>query len=446
MAPVTLTSEHHYMFLGSLGFHLTYFYLIKTFVPYIGNDRKRLSWVLTLATAIVVSVLGPYATFSNLRTVFSEPVPYENYSLTSNQFLAKNAVEAQFYRYDITFQSTMYQDLHRQESTIVTLDPKLSMQQERCNDQGRLEGNLEGSSSFTEADKDRIIAFYKAYDDSRSSPLKSFRHSRWFFDLRFTPSDNWTSQLTVVFFSCYLICDIICGLLHYRERVSFLAGWFHHSLYTCVCYYAVVTGESHAFASFLIIEVPTFILGLGFIFQPLRSDLLFGSSFILLRIFWDFALTHEMVMNRPEMGTSAKAILIFKSAMNFKFLIDWINQQIRLRREKSASIALKASTAAESHLSSVKTHSAEKVAPAIVCSSDSIGNGNSRIISFVHQQQEKRQRQSGPPRIQSSQPSSKIYSSLSSSPSWSSVKSRSMRARTGGLMEDQARVDLIAVH
>ncbi|KAF9997990.1 hypothetical protein BGZ79_008318 [Entomortierella chlamydospora] len=316
MAPVALTSEHLHMFIVSCGIHLTYFYLIKTFVPFIGKDRKRLSWVLTLVTALMVSVLGPYATFGNIRTVFSEPIPYEMY----NPYAVEGLRQVQ--RYDVLFQPSIN---------------SLTQWQDQTWNSNRLSEKTEEGESTTE-----YIMFYKAYDamyNLSPSEWHSLRHSRWFFDLRHTPSDSSIAQAAVIFFACYLILDMACGALHYRERVTILTGWFHHTMYTGICYYTLITGESHTFASFLVIEVPTFIMGLGFLHKPLRNDMLFGLTFILFRILFDFALTHEMVMNRTGLTTISRIILLFKTCMNFKFLIDWINQQIRLRRKRASALA-----------------------------------------------------------------------------------------------------------
>lgn len=75
-------------------------------------------------------------------------------------------------------------------------------------------------------------------------------------------------------------------------------------------------------------------MGLGFIYEPLRCDILFGVSFVIFRILWDSCITHEIVMIRPETQTATKVILIFTSAMNFKFFIDWVKQQIRLKSQR----------------------------------------------------------------------------------------------------------------
>ncbi|KAI1314451.1 hypothetical protein EDD11_002153 [Mortierella claussenii] len=367
-----LRSEHLHMFLASCAIHITYFYLIKSLVPSIGKDRRRLSWVLTLTTAIIVSIAGPMNTFHTLRTIFSDPVPYTMYASSPasiNNFNNNAVVASKLFRYDITFpsdfdSSASAQQGNRkgQDSIIVTLDPSLIIQKQPSEDQSHLESSTRSEKTLdqkkqvtikidTQADDVRArIKFYEAIDApylsssssrtnwrtiSPSSFWHSVRHSRWFFDLRFTPSDSPVSQATVIFFACYLVLDIVLGSVHYRERISILTGWFHHIMYMGICYYTIVTGQAHIFASFMIIEIPTIIMGFGFLHKAFRKDILFGLSFLAFRIVFDFVLTHEMIMNRPSMSAATKAILLFKSAMNFKFFLDWISQQTRLRKNSS---------------------------------------------------------------------------------------------------------------
>lgn len=93
-----------------------------------------------------------------------------------------------------------------------------------------------------------------------------------------------------------------------------------------------------------IVLVPTIVVGVGCLDKSLRRDMLYGFSFIIFRILFDFSLTHEVVWNRErEMTTTLKTILIFKSLMNLKFLQGWISQQKRLARRRRAEAAAKAS-------------------------------------------------------------------------------------------------------
>ncbi|KAG0216778.1 hypothetical protein BGX31_000485 [Mortierella sp. GBA43] len=433
MAPVQLSTDHLLVLLASLGFHLTYFYLIKTFVPYIGKDRKRLSWVLTLTTAFIVSILGPYATFGNIRTVFSDQISSGYDILASKDSIQLESSTSNLYRYDTGFQPRPHPELTYQDPVMVTLDPKMSMwrkqkqQDEPVDHQDSLEQLPSPflsnetplvSSSMTEAAR---VSFHRMFD---MSSWQSILYSRWFFDMRYAPSDSWMSQVTVIFFACYLVLDIVCGLLHYRERVSLLAGWFHHTMYTGICYYTLIKGESHTLASFLIIE--------SFIYSRFRHDMLFGASFVVFRILWDFALTHEFIMNRPGTLTVTKIILIFKSTMNFKFFIDWVNQQIRLRNGKHV-----AKVAGVSDEACIKSETPEtSVMAAAHATHSRIKSG---IATSVYQEGQERKKEEllRQSRVLSS--STFIHSDRAAIKRWGA------RTRTADAMEEP-RMDLIAVY
>ncbi|KAG0352633.1 hypothetical protein BG005_007935 [Podila minutissima] len=304
MAILDFTTDQQQMILGSAALHLSCFYTVKTLVPYIGRDRKRLSWVLTTFTALVVSVLSAYVLYTTSRTYFHATIPYSRYEMTPTS--------GGFYRYDVTFQP-------------------------------RLRSTLEQDSVDRHQE---MVSFYQSYDQATVAKSSFWPH-RLVMDSRFTPSDSLVGQAAVVFFLMYLVCDLALSLLHYREQVSFLTGWFHHCLYMAISIHTLKVRDSNLFASYLIIEVPTFFMGLGHLYKPLRHDMVFGGLFIAFRIVFDFALTHELVKNRPEMGGVTRAFQLFKSAMHAKFLVDWISQQRRLRRKaaKEADVAARAAKA-----------------------------------------------------------------------------------------------------
>jgi len=76
------TSEQGLVALICLGIHLSYFFLIKTFVPFFGKDRRNLSWLLTLVSATVFSGGGLIALGMHTRTTLSRTILYEDYSHT----------------------------------------------------------------------------------------------------------------------------------------------------------------------------------------------------------------------------------------------------------------------------------------------------------------------------------------------------------------------------
>lgn len=210
MATLEFTTDQQYMLLVSAALHLSCFYTVKTLVPYIGRDRKRLSWVLTTFTALIVSLLSAYILYTTGRTRFHDPVPYSQYELTPTA--------GGFYRYDVT---------HPPHSS-----------------------SIEG----TQVDRHlEIVSFFQAYDQATTERALFLPH-RLVMDSRFTPSDSRIGQAAVIFFLMYLVTDLGLSLVHYREQVSFLTGWFHHCLYMMISIYTLKAKNAHWFASYLIIE------------------------------------------------------------------------------------------------------------------------------------------------------------------------------------------------
>lgn len=210
MAILEFTADQQYMLLASAALHLSCFYTVKTLVPYIGRDRKRLSWVLTTFTALVVSLLSAYILYTTGRTRLHAPVPYSQYELAPT---ARG-----FYRYDVAH-------------------PPLS-------------SSLEGAHLDCHQE---MISFYQAYDQAATERALFLPH-RLVMDSRFTPSDSRIGQSAVIFFLMYLVSDLGLSLVYYREQVSFLTGWFHHCLYMVISIHTLKEKNAHSFGSYLIIE------------------------------------------------------------------------------------------------------------------------------------------------------------------------------------------------
>jgi len=61
--------------------------------------------------------------------------------------------------------------------------------------------------------------------------------------------------------------------------------------------------------------------------------MLFGATYLILRLLFDFVITHGYVVARPSMGLTTKIIICLKSLLHIQFFSDWIKQQIRLRKK-----------------------------------------------------------------------------------------------------------------
>ncbi|KAG0361078.1 hypothetical protein BGX24_005434, partial [Mortierella sp. AD032] len=345
----TFLSEYLLLLLAYCGFHLTYFQLFRFFVPSIAKDRKRLAWVVTFTTAFIVAVVSPFYTWGGMRTIFSSPASLESqrtgvWGNNNNNYGHDHRFFPAEFNNNAAVLGQDNQEMMGSQPTIVTMDPSLLGMRRSVSQEDReyRDGIQEETARGTENASDRV----ENLTPPTKEQIQAKRQFRLFFDLRFTPDDNSGTNKLVVFFMTYLLMDIILGFLYYREQVTLLAGWMHHFVYIGITYYAITQGETFTYASFMPMEVPTIVVGVGCLDKSLRRDMLYGVSFILFRIMFDFSLTHEIIWNRErEMSTTFKTILIFKSLMNLKFLQGWFSQQKRLARRRRTEAAAKASEA-----------------------------------------------------------------------------------------------------
>jgi hypothetical protein len=82
---------------------------------------------------------------------------------------------------------------------------------------------------------------------------------------------------------CFCL-DLVFGYFYYRQELQLLSGWIHHILYIAYFSFARAHGFSNGAAFLFYNEIPTVVLALGTIHPSLRSDWLFGVTFLLCRI------------------------------------------------------------------------------------------------------------------------------------------------------------------
>ena len=99
------------------------------------------------------------------------------------------------------------------------------------------------------------------------------------------------SKLTINHFTAYLIMDLYYGNNDYRPHTNFLQTYIHHTAYIIVNQLALYNDLSMYYIYYFILEVPTFILGVGSFSPSLRHDTLFGYSFLFTRILYHLYLT-----------------------------------------------------------------------------------------------------------------------------------------------------------
>ncbi|KAF9963908.1 hypothetical protein BGZ70_007108 [Mortierella alpina] len=340
MESASVTSEHSLILLVFSGAHFLFFHLIKAFVPYIASDRKRLSWVLTVKACLVLSLTGSYLAYDTIQTIFSSPTPFGSDCGVSQSWPAEvvsrdnMSVRGQYRSHVVAMGPVMSdQSSNYQGPALLALDasvyhPHYAMDPgfagPGSTNKGDIIARLRVQRQIEELHSTHRTLAHSARGWVTDGKATEAAQSRWFFDLRSTPADSWAGQMLTVYFVSYLLMDLVCGWLYYREKVNLLTGWFHHTLYLGLCYKALHLRYAHLLACHMVME------WLGQIYKPFRSDLLFAVTFFLSRILMDCLLSHEVIANRPDVPLSLKSFIVFKSALHIKFLVDLVRQQIRL--------------------------------------------------------------------------------------------------------------------
>lgn len=103
-------------------------------------------------------------------------------------------------------------------------------------------------------------------------------------DMELLGIDNRFHTGFVCFFISYLILDLVLGCIYYPKRITLMTGWVHHLFYIFTLSWFLRLQISSLFTVTSILELPTLILAAGSMVHEWRSDLLFGSTFFVLRL------------------------------------------------------------------------------------------------------------------------------------------------------------------
>ncbi|KAF9313091.1 hypothetical protein BG003_005627 [Podila horticola] len=342
--------------------HFTYFHAFRFFSPAIRNDKKRLSWCLTWVSTSVLSIMSLMTVYCSCRTVLHSRIPYEMYNRV-------DPVSGFAYRrYDAVFPPRSYSGIHSSLGSSSDLHKQDLHSREICLEAFSLvylapmatSGNTTKTTSFianeqcqcTQEQFQRdMYDFYNHVDSTFYAPSSSAKASypawsfaaffgrfsiplRLFFDASFSPVRDALTEWAVLVLASYLVMDLTLGRRYYRERISFVGGYVHHSMYLYICCVALYTDYTVGMVLFFFDEIPTAVLGTGFVFPQLRHDTLFGLVYFVTRMVLDPLMTHEILRN-TTMTPMGKFVTVIKNPLNVKFFIDYIQQQKRLRRQKN---------------------------------------------------------------------------------------------------------------
>ncbi|TPX64296.1 hypothetical protein SpCBS45565_g05998 [Spizellomyces sp. 'palustris'] len=145
------------------------------------------------------------------------------------------------------------------------------------------------------------------------------------------------------FFASYCVTDLLLGTLFYRSEVHPLSGYLHHSLYGWMSASLVAYHVPGGFCTLSILELPTLVMAIGRINKAWRSDAVFGATFFTTRICLHIYFVIEIWRAWP--GRQLYWFLLSVLPLHLLWFKGWVQQQIRMRKEKSRKMVPSTTTA-----------------------------------------------------------------------------------------------------
>lgn len=174
-----------------------------------------------------------------------------------------------------------------------------------------------------------------------TSSIYTFIHARngFLLDMKtfiYGEPSNYSTGV-VLSFLAFLATDTAFGMASYRAQFDPVAGWFHHIAYSIFFASALRYKFANGLASAMPLELTTIVLGLGHIWPQLRADLLFGVSFILLRIIYHGFMTVAYFTMRADVTPASNvwSVMLLAFGLHLHWFVGWLKQQRRLVRAKS---------------------------------------------------------------------------------------------------------------
>lgn len=133
--------------------------------------------------------------------------------------------------------------------------------------------------------------------------------------------------LGVLYFTSYLIMDIVLGKIYYHEHMCSLSGYAHHIGYLFINWLTVHYSMYSVFLLYMIEELPTIILSLGSFDKIYRNNTAFGLTFLLTRILYHAIVTIAIIF-APNDGIRGSAlsnryIILFFASLTLALHVYW---------------------------------------------------------------------------------------------------------------------------
>lgn len=115
-------------------------------------------------------------------------------------------------------------------------------------------------------------------------------------------SSNELSKFMTMFFITYLILDLVIGTIRYRAMVSILTGYIHHLTFIPLLSYIYYKNECNCIGLMMVVEIPTFFLGLKYMYIKYRNtfNIIFGILFLLFRLIFNFKLIIDILLSEKN--------------------------------------------------------------------------------------------------------------------------------------------------
>lgn len=117
-------------------------------------------------------------------------------------------------------------------------------------------------------------------------------YQQW--DVEHIYTEDFISRIVLLFFLSSNIMDLVLGLYHYPKFLDPFSTVAHHIFYVAFITVLLANHYSRGFILCFFMEIPTFVLSLGTIWPSLRSDALFGATFLVTRLMYNAWLAYKL--------------------------------------------------------------------------------------------------------------------------------------------------------
>ena len=90
--------------------------------------------------------------------------------------------------------------------------------------------------------------------------------------------------------------DLLIGVFQYPKYLDPFSTIAHHIFYIAFIITLLAHHYSQGFILCFLMEVPTVMLSIGSVWKHLRSDIIFGITFLLTRIIYNVFLIHKLAL------------------------------------------------------------------------------------------------------------------------------------------------------